>query len=118
MKRFTNVDDLINGPGLQQALEDARNVVRHPWNHEALGKHKTLGLLFMNPSLRTRMSTEKAASLLGMDTIILNAGSDSWTLETRDGVVMDGGAHQGSCSRDGTLLRCTRHSHVCRVDRS
>jgi N-succinyl-L-ornithine transcarbamylase len=44
----------------------------------------------MNPSLRTRMSTEKAARLLGMDVIVLNAGSDSWTLETRDGVVMDG----------------------------
>ena len=47
MKRFTNVQDLIDGPGLQQALQDARGVVEHPWNHEALGKHKTLGLLFM-----------------------------------------------------------------------
>jgi len=91
MKRFTNVQDLIDGPGLQQALQDARGVVGHPWNHEALGKHKTLGLLFMNPSLRTRMSTQKAANLLGMDTIVLNAGGDSWTLETEDGVVMDGG---------------------------
>jgi N-succinyl-L-ornithine transcarbamylase len=44
----------------------------------------------MNPSLRTRMSTQKAASLLGAETIVLNAGSDSWTLETRDGVVMNG----------------------------
>ncbi len=91
MNRFTSVHDLINGPGLTQALQDARNVVAHPWNHEALGKHRTLGLLFMNPSLRTRMSTQKAANLLGMDTIVLNAGADSWTLETQDGVVMDGG---------------------------
>jgi N-succinyl-L-ornithine transcarbamylase len=65
-------------------------VAQDPWMFSAMGHRKTLGLLFMNPSLRTRMSTEKAARLLGMDVIVLNAGSDSWTLETRDGVVMDG----------------------------
>jgi N-succinyl-L-ornithine transcarbamylase len=63
-----------------------------PWRYPDVGHRKTLGLLFMNPSLRTRMSTQKAATLLGMDTMVLNAGSDSWTLETRDGVIMDGGA--------------------------
>jgi N-succinyl-L-ornithine transcarbamylase len=90
MKSFTSVDDIVGGPGLEAALNTARAVAQDPWMFSAMGHRKTLGLLFMNPSLRTRMSTEKAARLLGMDVIVLNAGSDSWTLETRDGVVMDG----------------------------
>ncbi len=90
MKRFTSVHDILQGPGLSQAVADAIDYAKSPWKDEQLGKRKTVGLLFMNPSLRTRMSTQKAASLLGVDTIVLNAGSDSWTLETRDGVVMNG----------------------------
>lgn len=90
MKRFTSVHDILTGPGLAQAVSDALAYASSPWKDEALGKRKTVGLLFMNPSLRTRMSTQKAASLLGAETIVLNAGSDSWTLETRDGVVMNG----------------------------
>lgn len=89
MTRFTDVHSL---PSLHEALADALAVKQDPWSHATLGARKTLGLLFMNPSLRTRMSTQKAAALLGMDVMVLNAGSDSWTLETRDGVVMDGGA--------------------------
>jgi N-succinyl-L-ornithine transcarbamylase len=90
MKRFTSVYDIINGPGLPEAMSEALAYAQDPWRNADLGKRKTVGLLFMNPSLRTRMSTQKAASLLGADTIVLNAGSDSWTLETRDGVIMDG----------------------------
>ncbi len=90
MKRFTSVNDILNGPGLSQAITDALAYAASPWKDESLGKRKTVGLLFMNPSLRTRMSTQKAASLLGAETIVLNAGSDSWTLETRDGVIMNG----------------------------
>lgn len=90
MKRFTSVHDIVNGPGLQTAMDRALGYARDPWSSDALGRRRTVGLLFMNPSLRTRMSTQKAASLLGAETIVLNAGSDSWTLETRDGVVMDG----------------------------
>lgn len=89
MKRFTDVHSLHS---LQDALQDALALKADPWAHATIGARKTLGLLFMNPSLRTRMSTQKAAALLGMDVMVLNAGSDSWTLETRDGVVMDGGA--------------------------
>ncbi|CAN5491171.1 acetylornithine carbamoyltransferase [soil metagenome] len=89
MKRFTDVHSLHS---LQDALQDALALKADPWAHATIGERKTLGLLFMNPSLRTRMSTQKAATLLGMDVMMLNAGSDSWTLETRDGVVMDGGA--------------------------
>jgi N-succinyl-L-ornithine transcarbamylase len=90
MKRFTSVHDIVNGPGLPAAMDRALGYARDPWCNDALGCRRTVGLLFMNPSLRTRMSTQKAASLLGAETIVLNAGSDSWTLETRDGVVMDG----------------------------
>lgn len=89
MKRFTDVRSLHSLP---DALQDALALKADPWAHASFGARKTLGLLFMNPSLRTRMSTQKAAALLGMDVMVLNAGSDSWTLETRDGVVMDGGA--------------------------
>ena len=92
MKRFTSVADLVQGPGLTESLQLATALHSNPWKHRKLGKRKTLGLLFMNPSLRTRMSTQKAANLLGMDSIVLNAGADSWTLETSDGTVMDGGA--------------------------
>lgn len=90
MRRFTSVHDLINGPGLDVAIHDALEFARHPWINTEIGRRRTVGLLFMNPSLRTRMSTQKAATLMGAETIVLNAGSDSWTLETKDGVVMDG----------------------------
>lgn len=92
MKSFTSVRDITEGVGLTKALSDAIALKREPWSSPTLGARKTLGLLFMNPSLRTRMSSQKAAALLGMDVMVLNAGSDSWTLETRDGVIMDGAA--------------------------
>jgi len=92
MKQFLSVHDVLNGPGLEAMLADADLVSNNPWMFESIGKRKTLGMLFMNPSLRTRMSTHKAANQLGMDVIVLNAGADSWTLETKDGVIMDGAA--------------------------
>ncbi len=90
MKRFTSVHDVVAEPGLHALLSEARAYAQDPWRTPELGARKTVGLLFMNPSLRTRMSTHKAATMLGADVIVLNAGSDSWTLETRDGVIMDG----------------------------
>lgn len=92
MRTFTSVNDILDGPGLETALSDAMKLKHEPWRNPDVGARKTLGLLFMNPSLRTRMSTQKAATLLGMDVMVLNAGSDTWTLETRDGVIMDGAA--------------------------
>ncbi len=92
MKRFTSVHDLTSSLPLQQAVQDGLAYAADPWSDHGLGKRKTLGLLFMNPSLRTRMSTQKAATLLGIDVMVLNAGADSWTLETRDGVIMNGAA--------------------------
>lgn len=89
MQHFTSIYDV---PNLQQLLAIATDCKQQPFAHKEIGKNKTLGLLFFNPSLRTRMSTQKAAFNLGMDCIVMNVGSDSWTLETRDGVVMDGSA--------------------------
>lgn len=89
MNKFTSIHDV---PNLQELLTVARDCKQQPFANKHIGTNKTLGLLFFNPSLRTRMSTQKAAYNLGMDVIVMNVGSDSWTLETRDGVIMDGSA--------------------------
>lgn len=89
MKQFTSVHDIADLGG---AVREALSLKQTPFAFEHLGKHKTLGLVFFNPSLRTRMSTQKAGMNLGMDVMVLNAGQDSWTLEFRDGAVMNGSA--------------------------
>ncbi|MFC2124515.1 acetylornithine carbamoyltransferase, partial [Bacteroidota bacterium] len=58
--------------------------------YKDLGKGKTLGLIFMNPSLRTRLSTQKAGINLGMSVMVMNFSGEGWALETEDGTVMDG----------------------------
>lgn len=87
MKNYMNIADIDDLPTL---LEDMAELKKEN-NYPDLGKGKTLGLLFFNPSLRTRMSTEKAARLLGMDVMLINVGSDGWALEFGDGIVMDSG---------------------------
>lgn len=87
MKQFFSVKDI---PSLSQAVKSALDSKQNPFADEALGKHKTIGLVFLNPSLRTRMSTQKAAMNLGMNVMVMNMTSDGWALETKDGVVMDG----------------------------
>lgn len=87
MKTFFHVQDIGD---LSKALEEARQVKenRFAWKH--LGENKTIMLVFFNNSLRTRLSSQKAATNLGMNTIVLNIGAESWKLETEMGVVMDG----------------------------
>lgn len=85
MKNYIQLSDIIDLPAL---LEDAANLKKHNGS-SGLGKGKTLGMLFFNPSLRTRLSTEKAAKLLGMEVMVMNVGSDGWALEFEDGRVMD-----------------------------
>lgn len=63
---------------------------RNPFAHQHLGKNKTIGLLFFNSSLRTRLSTQKAAQNLGLNVMIMNVGQDSWGLEMEEGVIMNG----------------------------
>jgi N-succinyl-L-ornithine transcarbamylase len=87
MKNFTSVYDVKDLAELvQKTLLIKDKVLCEPKK----GLNKTLGLIFMNPSLRTRLSTQKAAQNLGMEVIVMNFGSEGWALETSDGVIMDG----------------------------
>ena len=87
MKSFFHVQDIGD---LRKALEEAKQVKATPFAWKALGENKTIMLVFFNSSLRTRLSSQKAALNLGMNPIVLNIGQDSWKLETQMGVVMDG----------------------------
>lgn len=87
MKSFFNVEDIGD---LDKALAEAAEVKRNPFGYKKLGENKTIMLVFFNSSLRTRLSSQKAALNLGMTPIVLNIGQDSWKLETQMGVVMDG----------------------------
>jgi len=87
MKKFTSVKDI---PSLEKAIETAQKVKKNPFGFQHLGKNKTMVLVFFNSSLRTRLSTQKAAMNLGMNTMVMNVNEDSWQLESELGVVMDG----------------------------
>lgn len=87
MKEFTSITQL---GGLQQALSEAARVKKTPFADSELGKNRTLLLVFFNNSLRTRLSTQKAALNLGMNVIVLDVNQGAWKLETERGVVMDG----------------------------
>ena len=89
MKKFTSVNDVSN---VNQLVLEALIEKRFPFANKELGKNKTLGLIFLNPSLRTRLSTQRAAQNLGMDVIVMNLDKEGWSIETKDGVVMDGTA--------------------------
>lgn len=86
MKQFLTVQD---GGNIQKLLEEARYVKWNPFADQALGKNKTMLMVFFNSSLRTRLSTQKAAMNLGMNTIVLDINQGAWKLETEIGVVMD-----------------------------
>ena len=87
MKKFTNIQD-VKEPG--SIISKAIGYKNDPLKDKTLGKHKVLGLIFMNPSLRTRLSTQKAAMNLGMEVMVMNFSGEGWALETKDGVIMDG----------------------------
>ena len=87
MKTFFHVSDIGD---LSSALEEAKQVKANPFAWKRLGENKTIMLVFFNSSLRTRLSSQKAALNLGMNPIVLNIGQDSWKLETEMGVIMDG----------------------------
>lgn len=87
MRHFTSVNDVAD---LKEALEQAFEVKKNPFAYSHLGKNKTMVLIFFNSSLRTRLSTQKAAMNLGMNTMVLNVNEDGWKLESELGVVMDG----------------------------
>ncbi len=87
MNTFFNVSDLGD---LSVALEEAQLVKRDRFAFQHLGKNKTLLMVFFNNSLRTRLSTQKAAMNLGMNVIVLDVNAGAWKLETERGVIMDG----------------------------
>jgi N-succinyl-L-ornithine transcarbamylase len=87
MRYYTSVRDLGN---LQDAVREALEVKANRFAYQNLGKNKTLLMIFFNSSLRTRLSTQKAAMNLGMNTIVLDVNQGAWKLETERGVIMDG----------------------------
>lgn len=87
MKLFSSVNDVTD---IKQLVASALALKANPYAHTDLGKNKTLGLVFMNPSLRTRLSTQKAALNLGMNVMVMNMDKEGWALETQDGVIMNG----------------------------
>ena len=87
MKTFMNVQDLGD---LQKALVEAEEIKKDRFKYQNLGKNKTLMMVFFNNSLRTRLSTQKAAMNLGMNVIVLDVNQGAWKLETERGVIMDG----------------------------
>lgn len=87
MKLFTSVNDVTD---VQALVAEALQLKQNPFAHKHLGENKTLCLVFLNPSLRTRISTQKAGQNLGMNVIVLNIDKEGWALELQDGVVMNG----------------------------
>ena len=87
MNTFLHATDI--GP-LDKALAEAAEIKADRYRYEHLGRHKTVLLIFFNNSLRTRLSTQKAARNLGLDVIVLDVNQGAWKLETERGVVMDG----------------------------
>ncbi len=86
MKHFISVKDVENPKALVQEVIYLKNNEKF----SSIGKNKTIGLIFFNSSLRTRMSTQKAAQNLGMEVMTINVTTDSWKLEFQDGSVMNG----------------------------
>ena len=87
MKNFISLHDVEN---VQTLVQEGIYQKANRFADQALGKNKTIGLLFFNQSLRTRLSTQKAAENLGMNVLMMNVGQDSWQLEMEDGVIMNG----------------------------
>lgn len=88
MKNYISIHNL---PSIKETVKEAIELKNNPLKYQELGKNKTIGLLFFNNSLRTRLSTQKAALNLGMEPIVMNFGAEGWQLEFEDGTVMDQG---------------------------
>ena len=91
MKKFTSITDIEN---VTELLQSAKEIKENPYHFQSFGKNKTLGLLFFNPSLRTRLSTQKAAMNLGMNVMVMNLNKEGWQIEFQDGTIMDQGSQE------------------------
>lgn len=87
MRHFTSVKDIGD---LKAAVREALEIKADRFKYNHLGRNKTLMMVFFNSSLRTRLSTQKAALNLGMNVIVLDINQGAWKLETERGVIMDG----------------------------
>ncbi|UQB68823.1 acetylornithine carbamoyltransferase [Epilithonimonas zeae] len=87
MKNFTSVYDIDN---LQEIIAKALKIKKNPLENPTKGKGKTIGLVFLNSSLRTRLSSQIAAQNLGLNVLVLNAAQEAWNLEFADGTIMNG----------------------------
>ena len=87
MRHFTSVNDIGD---LKAAVREALDIKADRFKYNHLGRNKTLMMVFFNSSLRTRLSTQKAALNLGMNVIVLDINQGAWKLETERGVIMDG----------------------------
>lgn len=87
MNVFRSVKDVDS---VKDMVRQALAIKASPYDHQELGTNKTLGLIFLNPSLRTRMSTQIAGRNLGMNVMVMDMDKEGWALETREGVIMDG----------------------------
>lgn len=96
MKQFISVNDVQPGPdgtrgsGIDALVQKALAYKANPFADASLGKHKRIGCLFLNPSMRTRLSTQVAAQNLGMEAIVFNVGSEGWALEFEEEAIMSG----------------------------
>ena len=87
MRNFISINDVAN---VQALINRALYYKKNPLADRVLGIGKRIGLLFLNPSMRTRISTQLAAQNLGMESIVFNVGQEGWALEFEDGAIMDG----------------------------
>ena len=87
MKQFISVHDVTD---INALVKKALAYKSSPYKHKTLGANKRIGCLFLNPSMRTRLSTQIAAQNLGMEAIVFNVGSEGWALEFEDGAIMNG----------------------------
>ena len=87
MKQFISVNDVAN---INDLVQKALCYKSNPFKDKTLGTNKRIGCLFLNPSMRTRLSTQIAAQNLGMEAIVFNIGNEGWAIEFEDGAIMNG----------------------------
>lgn len=87
MNQFISVKDVTD---IDALVDRALAYKTNPYLHQQLGARKRIGMLFLNPSMRTRLSTQVAAQQLGMEAVVFNVGSEGWVLEFEEGAIMNG----------------------------
>ncbi len=100
MKQFVSIEDISD---VEALLHKAMEIKRNPLGNTELGRNKSMGLIFLNPSLRTRISSQRAAMNLGLDVILFDVNKGGWKLEFGDGVIMDGDSSEHIIEAAGVL---------------